>query len=251
MTEFTQGPGGVRIAYEVLGEGEPILLIHGFASNRDVNWRQTGWYDFLLSAGRRVIALDCRGHGESDKPHEISDYEENRMLGDAVAVLDAVGVPAADVMGYSMGGYITLRLAQDEPTRVKRFVLAGVGQSYFRDWEIRTRAIADALVTADPDALTDPTERLFRRFAEKSGNDMQALAACMRRKRKIYSCEELGALKHEALVVCGSDDDISGPPEPLAKCIPHARVAIIPKRDHMRTVGDQKYKDAVGAFLAS
>ena len=249
MTLFATSPDGVRIAYETFGEGEPILLIHGFASNRQVNWRDTGWYAYLTARGHRVIALDCRGHGESDKPHEVSDYEENKMLNDVVAVLDAVGVEAADVMGYSMGGYITLRVVQDAPARARRFILGGVGRSYFRDWEARTRAIADALVSDDPEALTDPTERLFRRFAESSGNDLVALSACMRRKRRIYSCEELHAVTHEALLVCGSADDISGPPDELAKCMPNARVAIVPNRDHMRTVGDQKYKDAVGLFL--
>jgi len=251
MTEFTRGPDGTPIAYESLGEGEPVLLIHGFASSRRINWRATGWYDFLTRAGRRVIAMDCRGHGESGKPRDKRDYDETLMLGDAVAVLDASGVKAADVMGYSMGGYITLRLAHEAPWRVRRLILGGVGGKYFNYWESRSDAMAEALLAPDPSALTDATQRLFRAFAEKSGNDMAALAACMRRDRRIYSCEELHGFVPSVLVVCGENDDIGGPAEDIARCFAHARAVVIPKRDHMLTVGDPKYKEAVAAFLVS
>lgn len=250
MAQVVNGPDGTPIAYEVVGEGKPILLIHGFASSRKINWRAPGWIDFLVKAGRRVVALDCRGHGESGKPHEVRDYDETLMMGDALAVLDAADIATADVMGYSMGGYIALRIAQRMPQRVRHLILGGVGGKYFSYWESRSDMVAEALLTPDPSALTDPTARLFRSFAEKSGNDLVALAACMRRDRRIYTCKELGAFKQPTLVVCGETDDISGPADEIARCFPDAKAVVVPKRDHMLTVGDRGYKEAVASFLS-
>lgn len=250
MTDFVHGPDGTPIAYEVLGEGKPILLIHGFASSRRINWKATGWYDVLVRAGRKVVAMDCRGHGESGKPHDVRAYDETLMMGDALAVLDAADVATADLMGYSMGGYISLRLAHKTPQRVRRLILGGVGGKYFNYWESRADDVAEALLAPDPAALTDPTARLFRSFAEKSGNDMAALAACMRRDRRIYSCKELFGFRQPTLVVCGENDEIGGPAEEIAKCFPNARAVVVPNRDHMLTVGDRQYKEAVVAFLA-
>jgi pimeloyl-ACP methyl ester carboxylesterase len=249
MPHVVHGPDGTPIAWQATGAGEPILLIHGFASSARINWGSTGWIDFLVRGGRRVITFDCRGHGESGKPHDAAQYEETLMLGDALAVLDAAGAGTADVMGYSMGGYIALRLAHGAPERVRRLILGGVGGTYFTYWSERAEAIAQALLEPDPATLTDKTSRMFRSFAEKSGNDLVALAACMRRKRRIFSCEELDAFRQPTLVVCGETDDVSGPAGEIARCFPNARAVTVPKRDHMLTVGDRGYKDAVASFL--
>ena len=109
MTNFAQGNDGVAIAWEEAGAGEPIVLIHGFASDRGQNWRAPGWYLTLTGAGRRVVALDCRGHGESGKPHDPESYGD-RMIDDIVAVMDEAGLESADVMGYSMGGMLAMGL---------------------------------------------------------------------------------------------------------------------------------------------
>jgi pimeloyl-ACP methyl ester carboxylesterase len=250
MTGTAQGSDGTPIAYEVAGEGAAILLIHGFASSRRINWRSTGWIDFLVRAGRKVVAFDCRGHGESGKPHDVRAYDESLMMADAIAVMDAADIAAADIMGYSMGGFIALRLAHRVPLRVRRLILGGVGAKYFNYWESGTDVVADALTAADPAAIADPTARMFRMFAEKGGNDMVALAACMRRDRRIYTCKELAAFRQPTLVVCGENDDLSGPPGEMAKCFPDAKAAVVPKRDHMLTVGDREYKEAVARFLS-
>ena len=118
----------VKIAYEVVGEGLPIVLVHGFASSRSMNWKTPGWYGTLTQAGRQVIALDVRGHGESSKPHARSSYDERELAGDVVRLLDHLGLARADVMGYSMGGFITMRLLHDHHDRVRRAVIAGVGR---------------------------------------------------------------------------------------------------------------------------
>ena len=101
---------GVDIAYELYGQGDPILLIHGFASNGFVNWRSTSWVDLLEKAGRMVVTIDNRGHGKSDKPHDPEKYGLE-MVRDAIRLLDHLEIKKAHVVGYSMGGLI----AQDYP----------------------------------------------------------------------------------------------------------------------------------------
>src|SRR5262245_23487129 len=132
MTEFATAPDGITIAYDALGTGKPIVLVHGFGASRTITWANTNWYQTLERGGRRVIAMDCRGHGQSGKPHAPEAYEEGRMAADILTVLDAVGIEHADIMGYSMGGYLAIRLMRDSPRRVKRAVLAGIGETYFR-----------------------------------------------------------------------------------------------------------------------
>lgn len=239
----------IRIAYDDEGEGRPILLIHGFASNRQTNWRGPGWYSALTKAGRRVVALDCRGHGESSKPRDPADYDEGKMTADALAVLDRLGIRDCDVMGYSMGGFLTLRLLHDHGARFGKAILAGIGENYFRTLTANAGKIVEGLLALSPSEVTDTVALQFRLFAQSLNNDMRALAACMTRPRKMLSGEELAAIRNETLVVCGELDVISGRPEPLAGVLGNARAVIVPKRDHMLTVGDRGYKDAVLKFL--
>lgn len=250
MTKFAQGNDGVHIAWEEAGEGAPIVLIHGFASDRVQNWRAPGWYETLTGAGRRVIALDCRGHGESGKPHDPAFYGD-RMVDDVVAVMAAAGIDDADVMGYSMGGMLTMGLMMRHPRRVRRGVIAGVGASYFREAGIRRHAIADALEAADPATLTDPVQKQFRLFAGQPGKDLAALAACMRRERTVYTREQLQAWPGPVLVVCGEKDTLTGAPDGLAQAFAQGRAVTVPKRDHMTAVGDKVYKQAVLDFLSA
>lgn len=249
MTEFVTAPDGVRIAYETAGSGAPIVLVHGFGASRVQNWRAPGWYDTLTGAGHRVIALDCRGHGESDKPHDSAFYGESTMANDIALVAEATGYASAFVMGYSMGGSLTIRLLRDQAQRVSAAVIGGVGGNYFtRSNEWRT-AIADGLVAEDISKLS-PTQQMFREFAFQPGKDVRALAACMRAPRNPLRREELAAIETPALVVCGETDNVSGPPEPLASALGNAQAVTVPKRDHMLTVGDKIYKQAVTAFLS-
>jgi pimeloyl-ACP methyl ester carboxylesterase len=250
MTEFVTAPDGVRIAYDIAGEGASIVLVHGFGASRVQNWRAPGWYETLTGAGHRVIALDCRGHGESDKPHDSAFYGESTMANDVALVMQATGYASAFVMGYSMGGSLTIRLLHDQAERAHAAVIGGVGANYFtrsNDW--RT-AIADGLVAEDISKLS-PTQRMFREFAFQPGKDVRALAACMRAPRAPLRPEELAAIRTPALVVCGEMDSVSGPPEPLASALGKAQAVTVPKRDHMLTVGDKIYKQAVTAFLSA
>ncbi len=250
MTYFVTASDGYDIAYDCMGEGTPVVLIHGFGANRNITWANTNWYQTIQKAGHKLIAIDCRGHGESGKPHDPEDYDEGRMAKDVIAVLAALEIPEVDLMGYSMGAQLAIRLMHDAPGRVRRVVLAGMGEQYFRRSGERSETIAKGLATRDPSTITDPVAREFRTFCEKAGDDLVAMAACMRRPGHSFTAEELHLLPQNVLVVCGEQDDWAGSPEPLARAFARGQAVAVPKRNHHSTVGDRAYKDAAMAFFA-
>ena len=248
MTLFVASPDGVRIAFDSVGEGRPIVLIHGFASSREQNWRSTGWIDRLAAEGFRVASFDCRGHGKSDKPHDPAAYGEH-MIDDIIAVMDAALAPVADIMGYSMGSMLAVRLLMQHPERVRRAVLGGAGATYFQESPAWRAMIAGAMETDDLDLIENPVARRFRLFAGQKGKDRLALAACMRSPRHKYVPADLKRGARPVLVVCGGADDLTGAPEPLAQAFADGRAVTLPDKDHMSAVGDPGYKKAVLQFL--
>ena len=240
--------GDVEIAYIDEGEGEPILLIHGFASSKEANWVGPSWLGTLTRAGRRVIALDNRGHGASGKLYDPVDYHTDRMAEDARALMDYVGLERADVMGYSMGARITAFLTLAHPQRVRSAVLGGLG-IHLVDGVGLPESIADALEAPSLDDVSDRQGRTFRAFAEQTRSDLRALAACIRGSRQVLSRQEIGAIGIPVLVAIGTKDDVAGSAKALAALIPGAEALDIPDRDHMLAVGDKVYKAGVLAFL--
>jgi pimeloyl-ACP methyl ester carboxylesterase len=231
-------------------EGAPILLIHGFASSLKTNWVDPLWVSFLTKAGRRVIAMDCRGHGQSAKLYDQAAYGSPIMAEDARRLLDHLGITRADVMGYSMGARITAFLAMNHPDRVRRIVFGGLGINMVRGLA-GTGPIAHALEADSIDDVTNPTARTFRAFAEATRSDLKALAQCIRAARAVISAEMLQAVRCPVLVVVGTQDVIGGSASELAALIPGAQSIELPNRDHMRAVGDRRYKEGVEAFLAA
>jgi pimeloyl-ACP methyl ester carboxylesterase len=240
--------GNVELAYLDQGEGEPILLIHGFASTRAVNWIGPGWVTSLTRAGRRVIAFDNRGHGESTKLYDPADYHTTKMAGDALALLDHLGIEHADVMGYSMGARITAFLTRDDPQRVRSAIFGGLG-IHLVDGVGLPESIAEALEAPSLDDVTDPFGRTFRVFADQTQSDRRALAACIRGSRQVLSPAEVGAFRLPVLIAIGTRDGVSGAARPLADLIPGAEVLDIPDREHMLAVGDKVFKQGALAFL--
>jgi len=240
---------GVAIAYESYGDGPPILLIHGFASNAAVNWLDTGWVDVLTGAGRRVITIDNRGHGRSQKLYDPADYGAPEMAEDARRLLDHLDIASCAVMGYSMGARIAAFLTLAHPHRITCAIFAGLAENMIRGVGGGDE-VARALEVPDAGAVSAPGPRAFRLFAEVTGSDLRALAACMRSSRQKITAGQLATIRVPVLVAVGTRDDIAGRPEPLADVIPGAEILDIPGRDHMRAVGDQVYKRGVVAFLA-
>jgi pimeloyl-ACP methyl ester carboxylesterase len=239
---------GVRIAYSDEGEGEPILLLHGFASNTATNWRDAHWIRTLTGAGRRVIAYDNRGHGRSEKLYDPNLYGAPVMAEDARRLLDHLRIGRADVLGYSMGARIGVFLALKHPERVRSLVLGGAGINLVRGL-VGTGPIARALEAPRIEDVTNDTARSFRAFAEQTGSDLKALAACMRGPREKITAENLATIDVPVLVATGSEDVIAGSGRELASLIPDAQLLDIPGRDHMRAVGDAHFKQGVLDFL--
>lgn len=240
---------GVEIAYEITGEGTPIVLVHGFASNRKVNWHDTGWVEHLVTEGRMVIAVDNRGHGESEKLHDPERYGAPVMADDVARLIEYLGLPQVDVMGYSMGARICAFLTINHGGLVRSAIFAGLGERMITGVG-GAAPIAQGLEASSLADVTDPMARAFRIFAESTKSDLRALAACMRSSRQRITEQDLGSIACPVLVAVGTEDDIAGPPEPLAAVIPHGEALAIPRRDHMRAVGDKVYKAGVSSFLA-
>jgi pimeloyl-ACP methyl ester carboxylesterase len=247
MASFTHD--GIEISYLDEGAGDPILLIHGFASNRVVNWVDTGWVKLLVADGRRVIALDNRGHGASAKLYDPAAYTAPAMAEDARALLDHLGLARADVMGYSMGARITAFLAMAHPDRVRSAIFAGLGINMVRPMA-GTGPIAAALEAPHIEDVVSATARTFRAFAEQTRSDLKALASCIRGARDPIRPEALAQMRCPVLVAVGSDDVIGGSAVDLAAIIPGAEALVIEGRDHMKAVGDRGYKEGVLGFLA-
>ena len=239
---------GVEIAFIDEGAGDPVLLIHGFASNVRTNWIDPGWVRLLTGAGRRVVAYDNRGHGESQKLYRLEDYGAPLMAEDARRLLDHLGIARADVMGYSMGARISAFLALAHPSRVRSVVFGGLGINMVRGIA-GTGPVAKALEADSIDEVTNPAARTFRAFAEQTKSDLKALAACIRSSRAPITAEDVGRLACPVLVAVGTEDVVGGPAADLAALIPGAQALDITGRDHMKAVGDKTYKEGVSEFL--
>lgn len=239
----------IEIAYVDEGEGEPIVLVHGFGSNLRVNWRSTGWIDTLRRDGRRVVALDNRGHGGSSKVYEPELYRPGLMARDVDNLMDHLGIASADVMGYSMGARVAAFLAAERPSRVRSAVFGGMGMAMVEGMGGEER-IAAALEAPSVDAVADTPYRIYREFAEQTGADRKALAACIRGSRETIAPERLAQLSMPVLIAVGTRDAVAGSADRLARLIPDAKALDIPDREHLPATGDKVFKAAVLEFLA-
>ena len=246
MSRFKNGE--VEIAYLDEGNGEPIVLVHGFASTKEVNWVLPGWVMTLMHEGRRVIALDNRGHGAYSKLYDPSAYHSAIMAEDVRALLDHLKLERADVMGYSMGARITAFLTTKHPSRVRSAIFGGLGIRLVEGVGL-PESIAESLEAPSIADVRDLTGRMFRIFAEQTKSDLRALAACIRGSRQTLSRAEVAGVCVPVLVAVGTRDQVAGSAHELAALIPGARALDITDRDHMLAVGDKVYKAGVIDFL--
>jgi pimeloyl-ACP methyl ester carboxylesterase len=217
-----------------------VVLLHGFASSFDHNWRQTGWVDILSDFGVTVPAIDLPGHGSSHASSNPADYAdvENAVRGSLPA---AIGIRA---VGFSAGAEILLRLACDEPERFDRIVLLGLGDNVFEERD--PNAMRAALESNEEPE--DVQARLFRRLALSAGNDPMALTAFLRRPREPLTTETLARLDNPCLVVLGDRDFIGGA-DRLMAALPNGSLVTLQGVDHFATPSDFGAIDATMKFL--
>lgn len=245
---------GLRLAYDDVGDGEPIVLLHGFAADRRLNWRLTGWYETLNTAGYRVLALDARGHGQSARPSDVEAYRPAGIAGDAVRLLDHLGLRKAHLFGYSMGGRNAAWLLARHGSRFRSVVIGGTGLNLLAPADARRWARKGYKLTADnekSESLAIPAMVPLYRRAMQRGGRAGALAACLMGAFPNMSRRDFARVRIPALVACGSKDTLAGSPIPLAASIPGAKAVVVPGRTHLSTVGDAFFKGAVVGFLGS
>jgi pimeloyl-ACP methyl ester carboxylesterase len=222
----------------------PVLLVHGFASSWERNWRQPGWVSLLEEAGRRVIPFDLPGHGTAPKPHDPGAYAD---LGAALrAVLPDEPV---DAIGFSLGARILLGVAADSPECFERIAVGGVGASVLEDRDgVSAELIAQAVERGSTRPGDPPVAGTFARFARADGNDPAALAALLRQPMIPLCRTDLARLNRPVLVVLGDGDD-AGPADPLVAALPDARLVMLRGVDHFATRKAFGFVDAALGFI--
>jgi len=222
------------------GADPAVLLVHGFASSAEHNWRQPGWLDLLADCGRETIAVDLPGHGTAPRPADPASYD-NVEAHVATAI---EGREPLDAIGFSAGAHVLLRLAADEPNRFRRLALLGIGRGVLTPAD--PKPIIAAL-TGDPDPENVPG-MVFRRLADGLGNDRDALIAFLRRPQRPLTETDLARITTQVLVVLG-DKDPGGPGDGLVAALPDARLVTLRGVDHFGTPGDVRCMQAVLDFL--
>ena len=237
---------GIRLHFELHGPegGPPIVLVHGFASDYQLNWVGTRWQETLTKAGHRVIGLDCRGHGSSDKPHDPDAYALEMMAADVRRLLDHLEITTVNYLGYSMGAKIGVQSMLDFPKRLERLVLGGVG------WGGAFRAASEIATALRGGPIDGPAARTFYEFAKaRPSNDLEALAACILGPQPEPDPAALAKITNPVLVAVGDQDDVVADVDRLIENIPTAKLVTIAGRNHMSAVPAGEFKKAALEFL--
>lgn len=256
--------GGVQLRYVVAGTGEPVVLVHGFASNVEHNWRRTGVIDALVRAGFQVVAYDARGHGRSEKPHDPSQYGTDDVR-DIVRLLDHLGFPHAHLVGYSRGAMLAHSARQWYPERLRTVTLGGYGSAGDGSGPIESLPALEVAASLERGrlgplvrALVPANERApsARELALAEGvlsgtNDMHALAATFRAPPlPLIPLESFREIQLPTLVLVGEHDPLRRQAERMAEGVADLELRIIPGADHMDAPGTEEFSENLIRFLS-
>lgn len=253
---------GVKIYYEIEGEGPPVVMIHGWGASLGINWKATNWVRHLKE-DYQLILLDCRGHGKSDKPLDPDQYGYKNMSSDITELVAHLSIETANFFGYSMGSGLTFYLLLKKPQLFKSAILGGYVFRMPEDAgrtlsENQTLKMIEALKAESYRQVRDPMGRGFRRFAETMGGNLEALAGAMSTFLEspfgsaISTAEvktTLKSIKIPIMTVVGSDEFETGDKSLLAQLVPDACHFQIQGKDHLSAVPNPKFKMVVKAFL--
>ncbi|MGX1805326.1 alpha/beta fold hydrolase [Nocardia sp. NPDC055321] len=250
MAKFTTWDG-LQLNYRVWeGEGSTVVLQHGVVADTNANWMSVGVVAALQAAGHRVVSLDARGHGRSEKPHDPARYSWQAMADDMRALFDELGLEEVALVGYSMGGIISLLVAQADD-RVRRLAIGGIGSGVVDCGGIDWRAIdPDEIVAAmsGDGSTAPPRAAMFRILADALGADREAITALVGGLSEA-PIKTVADITVPTLVLAGDADPLAAEPERLAAAFPNATLAVVPG-DHLMATVDPGFSAALVEFLA-
>lgn len=243
----------MRIHVERHPGDDPVLLVHGFATTGSLTWDATGWVRAFAEAGRGAIVPDLRGHGASEAPHDPAAYSPELLAQDLLGVLDEEGVDRVDVMGYSMGSWVSLALVGLAPERVGRLVIGGVGTvEQFGHWGV---SAVQAALLGDAAALdaASPLAPLLASLRQAPGIDREALAACaagMAAHPLPFPSAVPTTSAVPTMLVVGEADPVTDGAEEAARLL-GAELVVLPRRNHVTTLSARAFKQAALPFLGA
>ena len=238
---------GVELAYYEMGQGRPVILIHGLFSSAHVNWIKFGHAEKLAAAGRRVIMPDLRAHGQSAAPHDPADYPDGILGRDLDELVAHLGLTDYDLGGFSLGARTTVQ-GIGEGLRPTRAILAGMGLEGLTGWLGRKHLFVDAIANFDTASRGDK-HWLAIQFMKTMKVDRVAAGLLLPTFTDAHPAW-LAAFTMPTLVLCGTEDSDNGSAPNLVAALPNATLASVPGT-HMSSVTRPEFGDALVRFLAS
>jgi pimeloyl-ACP methyl ester carboxylesterase len=246
-TQYFQGRDGLQLAYRELGEGRPIVLIHGFFSTGTVNWVRYGHAARIAAEGYRVVMPDLRAHGDSSKPHDPAAYPPDVLADDGFALIEHLRLTDYDLGGYSLGGRTTVRMLA-RGAKPRRAIVAGMGWDGIVDVAARGQFFRHLLTNLGTFERSS-AEGMAEAFLKTVGGDPVALLHVLDTFVDT-SKSELEAIATHTLVLMGTEDQDSGSAETLAAALPHGSYGALPG-NHMSAVTKPELGAAMAAFLSA
>lgn len=251
MPQFESDIGPIHFTDQ--GSGDGVILVHGFAASAEENWGRSGWISMLTRAQRRVVTIDLRGHGQSTKSHDRAAYSVSAFAEDVIRLSRQLALKKPDLIGFSLGARIVLKLLNAYPNEFLLGVLCGAGGRWLEPSSRDPNALPAAFEAENASDIPDDMARRFRQFADAQGQDRLALAAVGRGLADLADKLDpatLREIRNEVLVVAGRNDELAGDPYPLAAALGRAKSVTVPGCGHMDCLVQPMFKGAVMDFLA-